>query len=98
MGSPTLCASPSFLNRSRFHIIYEVLSLCSTSTQKTRILRTVNINSGQFRKYAVRLIDNGLLIEEDDAFRTTDQGQRFVKTYEALAALFPREPLLSKGK
>ena len=93
-----MCASTSFLNRNRFHIIYEVLSLCRTPVQKTRVLRTVNLNSRQLQKYARCLIGNGLLVNEDDAFRTTDAGITFVTKYEELATLFPRERLLSKGE
>jgi predicted transcriptional regulator len=74
-----------------------VLSLCATPVHKTLVLRTVNINMRQFRKYAACLIDNGLLVEEDKTYTTTENGANFVQQYAEIAALFPRD-LSLKGK
>jgi len=80
-----------FIKRGRFEIVYEILSLCRVSVQKTRILYRCNLSYEQLLKYIEYLIGKDLLMtfknEGKDFYQITENGKAFIEGYEQIQGL-----------
>ena len=78
----------TFVKRGRLEIIYEILSVSSKPTQKTRILYSCNLSYDQLQKYLRYLGHHELLgsfnNKGKERFQTTEKGMEFIKGYERL--------------
>jgi predicted transcriptional regulator len=81
----------TFEKRGRLEIIYEVLSVCRTPTNKTHILYRCNLSYAQLQKYLTYLISHGLLSsfkrDQREFFEITERGKEFLERYELLEAI-----------
>jgi len=74
-----------FLRRSRFEVIYEILSFCRMERQKTRIMYKCNLSFRLLKKYIDFLLDRRLLENsEENRYHTTLQGMRFLEGYKII--------------
>lgn len=78
-----------------------ILGIAKDGAIKTRIMYSAFLSFPQLKEYLELLIDNGLLeTSEHDArttFITTDKGKRFLKMYNEVDAMVPRENMLTKS-
>jgi len=79
------------LQRSRWDIVDDILSLAVVGETKTHIMYKCNLSFGQVKNYLNFLVDNGLLKvgqREDNSevkcFFTTDKGRIFLRAYNSL--------------
>jgi len=81
--------------RGRFQITHEILSLCQKPTGKTRIMHKCNLSYSNLQEYLKSLISHGLLTNFDGKkgklYNTTDNGSRFIASYEQLRKLLFHE-------
>jgi len=78
-----------FMRRSRLEVMYQIISLCLTSQQKTGIMYKCNLSYEQLQKYLGFLVDSNLLeiLRREDGkeyYQATAYGEKFVSEYEKL--------------
>ena len=81
-----------FKRRSRFEVMYQILSLCRTFQPKTYIMFKCNLSYELLQKYLEILVDGNLLEivrkgKDREYYRTTDCGERFINEYEKLKSI-----------
>lgn len=77
----------TFIKRSRFEVIYQILSFCQNPRQKTHILYRCNLSYEQLKKYMEFLVTGNLLkkTENDrELYQATQHGEKFIGEYERL--------------
>lgn len=80
-------------HRSKVDIVYDILvSAMSGGAKKTHILYRANISSTQVENYFSALLAHNLLekafdIDENNIYRTTERGMRFIECCEELRSL-----------
>ena len=74
--------------RDRLRIMAEILSIATHDKKKTHIIRTCNLSSKMFQRYADTLLNKGLISLVNDSggafYKTTEKGQDFIKRYEKI--------------
>lgn len=81
--------------RSRTEIAAQILQTAiGGGITKTKIMYKAFLSYAQLKEYLDVLIENGLIDyqEKDQDLITTEKGLRFLKIYEQLSELAPREP------
>jgi predicted transcriptional regulator len=77
--------SAGFSQRSRIDIIACILKHAKDVSRKTRLIYGCNLSLSQFNKYALCLIESGLLdknqLEGIEFYETTDKGLIFLEDY-----------------
>lgn len=81
-----------FKRRSRFEVMYQILSLCRTYQPKTYIMFQCNLSYELLQKYLETLVDGNLLKivrnnKDKEYFQTTEYGERFINEYEKLKSI-----------
>ena len=87
-----------FRRRSRFEVMYQILSLCKTLQQKTYIMFKCNLSYSLLQKYLEILVSANMLKilrkeKSKEYYIVTDRGERFMAEYEKL-----QEMLRESGK
>ena len=72
--------------RSRTDITAQILEAANGGVTKTKIMYKAFLSYAQLKEYLAVLIENGLLeyIEEEQIYRTTEKGNRFLKIYNQI--------------
>lgn len=77
-----------------------ILEIAKDGAIKTRIMYSAFLSFPQLKEYLKLLLDSGLLEPSRDdgrkAYLTTDKGKRFLKMYNEVDAMVPRENMLTK--
>jgi predicted transcriptional regulator len=68
--------------RRRFEIMADMLKVAVRGAKKTRIMYSANLSYGLLEKYLVETVRVGFLSFEDNVYRTTEKGLRFLERYE----------------
>ena len=73
--------------RSRTDITSQILESANGGSTKTKIMYKAFLSYAQLQDYLAVLIENGLLEHnhEDQIYKTTDKGTRFLKVYNQLS-------------
>lgn len=85
--------SKSERHRSKVDIVYDILiSAMGAGAKKTHILYKANISSTQVENYFSALLAHNLLerttdIDDNNIFRTTERGMRFIDCCEEIRSL-----------
>ncbi|MEM3576982.1 MAG: winged helix-turn-helix domain-containing protein [Candidatus Bathyarchaeia archaeon] len=66
------------VNRDRHDIVFEILKKAASGKRKTEIMREVGLSYAQSKQYLNVLLQKGLLEIENDKFKTTDKGLKFM--------------------
>ncbi|HEX7033632.1 MAG TPA: winged helix-turn-helix domain-containing protein [Nitrososphaera sp.] len=80
-------------HRSKVDIVYDILvSAMGGGAKKTHILYKANISSTQAESYfsallAHNLLENALDIDDNNIYRTTEKGMRFIECCEEIRSL-----------
>jgi len=83
-----LSRGAGFARRSRFEIVYVILSFCGNAgAKKTRIMYQSNLSFKQLEKYLETLTGIGLLARDKGVYRLTEKGERFLREFEGLKRL-----------
>lgn len=81
------------------NIAAAVLEIAKDGAIKTRIMYSAFLSFPQLKEY-LKLLDSGLLESSSDegrkAYLTTDKGKRFLKMYNEVDVMVPRENMLTK--
>ena len=77
----------TFLNRSRFEIMADILQRAVTGAKKTWLLYSANLSYSQHQKYLSTLVNLGLLSKKNGLYSTTQKGMDFIASYQTLTAL-----------
>ena len=77
----------TFLNRSRFEIMADILQRAVTGAKKTWLLYSANLSYSQHQKYLSTLVELGLLSKKDGLYNTTPKGMDFIMSYQTLTNL-----------
>jgi predicted transcriptional regulator len=77
----------TFLNRSRFEIMADILQRAVTGAKKTWLLYSANLSYSQHQKYISTLVELGLLSKMNGLYTTTQKGMDFITSYETLTSL-----------
>ena len=74
------------MRRNDLDICADILKIAQTGAKKTQIVYQANLNFKIVKKYLDRLIDNGLLQNQDEArfYMTTHRGTDFLEQYREL--------------
>lgn len=74
------------MRRNDLDICADILKIAQTGAKKTQIVYQANLNFKIVKKYLDRLIDNGLLLNQDEArfYMTTHRGTDFLEQYREL--------------
>ena len=85
--------SKSERHRSKVDIVYDILvSAMGAGAKKTHILYKANISSTQVENYFSALLAHNLLertidIDENNIYRTTEKGMKFIECCEEIRSL-----------
>ncbi|MCJ7771061.1 winged helix-turn-helix domain-containing protein [Candidatus Bathyarchaeota archaeon] len=77
----------TFLNRSRFEIMADILQRAVTGAKKTWLLYSANLSYSQHQKYISTLVELGLLLKNNGLYTTTQKGMDFITSYQKLTSL-----------
>lgn len=77
----------TFLNRSRFEIMADILQRAVTGAKKTWLLYSANLSYSQHQKYISTLVELGLLSKNNGLYTTTQKGMDFITSYQKLTSL-----------
>ncbi len=77
----------TFLNRSRFEIMADILQRAVTGAKKTWLLYSANLSYSQHQKYISTLVELGLLSKMNGLYTTTKKGMDFITSYQTLTSL-----------
>jgi predicted transcriptional regulator len=77
----------TFLNRSRFEIMADILQRAVTGAKKTWLLYSANLSYSQHQKYISTLVELGLLSKNNGLYTTTQKGMDFITSYQTLTSL-----------
>ena len=74
------------MRRNDLDICADILKIAQTGAKKTQIVYKANLNFKIVKKYLDRLIDNGLLLNQDENrfYMTTYRGTDFLEQYREL--------------
>ena len=73
--------------RTRYQIMYDLLSAAADGEKKTRIMYRSNLSYSGVNKYFKKLIENGILEERNNLYFLTEKGLLF---YDLLQGYFER--------
>ena len=73
--------------RTRYQIIYDILSATADGEKKTKIMYNSNLSYSGTNKYLKELIENGLLEERNNLYFLTEKG---LLLYDLLQEYFER--------
>jgi len=75
--------------RSRTDIVSQILDAANGGSIKTRIMYKAYLSYAQLKEYLSILVENGLLEleEEQQKYRTTEKGTKFIKAYQHMDML-----------
>src|SRR5438093_4940469 len=75
--------------RSRTDIVSQILDAANGGSTKTRIMYKAYLSYAQLKEYLSILVENGLLEleEEQQKYRTTEKGTKFIKAYQHMDML-----------
>lgn len=84
--------------RSRMDIAAAMLDISQDGAIKTRIMYSAFLSFPQLKEYLGLLTDAGLLehAEKEREYHTTDKGKRFLRMYQEVDAMVPRDNMLTK--
>ena len=79
----------SMVNRTRFDIMAEILSLCKQPQSKTKVMYKTNLSWKLLQKYLARLQSRGFLIVHHSPIKyvTTQKGLDFLEHWRELKEL-----------
>lgn len=73
------------VRRDRLQIVYNILDVCTTETNKTAIVYRVNLNFRSINPYLDLLIKNGLIAKNGSTiYKTTSNGVKLMKDIESI--------------
>ena len=73
--------------RTREKIVFEILRECKEPALKTQIMERINLSFAVLNKYLDFLKERELIAKEEERYKTTEKGQKFVKAFERLQNL-----------
>ena len=79
------------MKRSKHIIISEILDICKTGANKTRIVYQANLNFNNVNPYIDLLIKNNLLVVKPGKnvlYKTTDKGISFLDNFNQINSYF----------
>jgi predicted transcriptional regulator len=78
--------------RSRTEITSQILDSAICGVTKTKIMYRSYLSYAQMKEYLERLLANGLLtLDQNQIFKTSEKGVRFLKFYQELDKLAPQK-------
>ena len=92
----------SFIKRTRFEVMYEILSFCRSPRQKTHIMYKCNLSYEQLQKYIEFTVSSNLLKKSEEngkaLYQITEHGENFIHEYEQLRLIIDRARKLQSSQ
>jgi predicted transcriptional regulator len=70
--------------RGKLDIIAEILLFCEQQKTKTSIMYNTNLNYSQLKNHMDNLTAQGLLVQKQNKYATTEKGYRFLELFAQL--------------
>ncbi|HDS44798.1 MAG TPA: transcriptional regulator [Methanomicrobia archaeon] len=67
--------------RTKFDILVDILEVSRNGALKTQIVYRANLNYNRIDRYLKTLEQNGLLVNAEACYTTTEKGEEFLREY-----------------
>jgi predicted transcriptional regulator len=72
------------LKRTAYEIAWKILDYCREPRRLTHIMQSCNLNTPTAKRYLDLLVAKNMLSNDDEVYKTTKEGLRFVQLIEGV--------------
>ena len=84
------------MRRSRIDTLCDILVTSTNGIKKTHIMYRANLSHQQLEKFLELLTSKGLLMKDDDSYKTSSKGLAFIEDFEKIQSLMGESNKKSK--
>ena len=81
------------MRRNDIDICADILKVARVGAKKTHLVYKANLNFEIVKKYLSRLSENRLISSENGQYITTEEGVKFLDSYQEFASMYLRSGL-----
>ncbi len=81
------------MRRNDIDICADILKVARVGAKKTHLVYKANLNFEIVKKYLSRLSENRLISSENGHYITTEEGMKFLDSYQEFASMYLRSGL-----
>lgn len=81
------------MRRNDIDICADILKVARVGAKKTHLVYKANLNFEIVKKYLSRLTENRLISSENGHYITTEEGMKFLDSYQEFASMYLRSGL-----
>jgi predicted transcriptional regulator len=78
------------MRRNDIDICADILKIARVGAKKTHLVYKANLNFEIVKKYLNRLFENNLISSENGHFITTEEGVKFLDSYQTFTSMYLR--------